>query len=323
MVKTMYKEICDAVCDIARTAGEYIAHERSVFSASDVQHKGGAMSSDLVSYVDRGAERLIVDALRGVSAEFLNSSVVYIAEEGTCVSGECSVGDGGTNIADGVDGCVSDFDSGLGSRYAWVIDPLDGTTNFVHGMPPYAVSIALVECAGCGVSGRVAAVGGDNSGVDSSFRDGRVVVGVIYEVKGAECFSAYAGGVAMLNGEAISCSGVDRLSDSLVISGLAHGVTGGEIDDFVRLFDHFNRTTHGARRLGSAATDLAYVASGRAEAFYQANLSPWDVAAGALIVACAGGRVTDFAGGGNYVFGRQIIATNARIYGDFVEQLKK
>ena len=253
------KEICRRIISAARRAGDYIAAQRKVFTADSIELKG---AQNLVSYVDKNAEEMIVDSLREIMP-----SAGFIAEEGT----------------------VTDGDAGGGFR--WIIDPLDGTTNFAHGMPPYCVSIALAD--------------GDE-----------VVAGTIYEVTGGETYYAWKGSPAYLDGQEIRVSQVSELADSLVLSGLAYD-SEDQMKDFIRHFEYFNRHTHGARRLGSAAIDLAYVAAGRVEAFYQANLSPWDVAAGALIVKQAGGVVTDFDGGDGWLFGREIIAANAALHGEF------
>lgn len=255
-----YQEICQKVCTVARWSGAFIRGERATFSAEKVEHKG---HQNLVSYVDKEAERMIVASLK----EILPSASV-LGEEGVC-------------------------DSNCESDYMWIIDPLDGTTNFIHGMPPYCVSIALQ----CGTE---------------------IVVGVVYEITLEECYYAWQGSYAYLNGGVIKVSEESKIENSLVITGLAYNIEEYRAH-FNRLFDYFNRNSHGARRIGSAAADLVYVAAGRAECFYQANLSAWDVAAGALIVQRAGGRVTDFAGGNNYVFGKEIIATNGVTHASFTE----
>lgn len=266
MMQPNWEQICRRVCEIAKQAGGYIAAERRKFTADKVEVKG---VHNFVSYVDKGAERMIVDAL----CELLPGAG-FIAEEGS----------GSIDPA---------------ARYQWIIDPLDGTTNFVHGMPPYAVSIALFDR-------QAVAMGVDNDGI---------VVGVVYEVTQGECFYSWAGAEgAYLNGEPMRVSDVTTVDDALVIAGLAYGLDEEMIRHFTASFDYFNRHSHGARRLGSAATDLVYVACGRAEAFYQVNLSPWDVAAGAFLVRKAGGLVTDFKRGADYIFGRSIIATNAGVW---------
>ncbi len=261
------KNITEQVCEVARRAGGFIAQQRKVFSAGSVEYKG---EQNLVSYVDRVAEAMIVEELQGVLP-----GAGIIAEEG-----------------------YSDFQQlraeGECGAYRWIIDPLDGTTNFIHGMPPYCVSIALVE--------------GDED----------VVVAVIYEVSRDECFSAYKGGECWLNGEVVRVSEVSEVRQSLVITGAVYDAPQGE-DSFQRAFNYFNTHTNGTRRLGSAAANMAYVAAGRAECFFQRGLSPWDVAAGVLLVRCAGGAVTNYSGGSECVFAKEIIATNNIIHNKFVE----
>ena len=258
------KDVCRRVVQIAKRAGNFIAAERKIFTADNIEFKG---RQNLVSYVDKNAEHMIVDSLRDVVP-----GAGFIAEEGT---------EAGAPITR----------EGL----RWIIDPLDGTTNFVHGMPPYCVSIALAD-------------------------EDEITIGVVYEVTGSESYYAWKGSPAYLNGEQIRVSQTARLEDSLVITGLAYN-SEEMVTDFMDHFVYFNLNTHGARRLGSAAADLVYVAAGRAEGFYQANLSPWDVAGGAFIVMQAGGVVTDFAGGDDWLFGREIIATNALLYDRFLERL--
>lgn len=256
-----WKNICSRVREIAREAGDYIATERKRFTVDQVEEKG---TFNFVSYVDKGAENIIVEALGELLPE-----AGFIAEEGS--------------------GRVDE-----GAPYQWIIDPLDGTTNFVHGLPPYAVSIALW---------------------DAHARE--VVVGVVYEVTLQECFYSWKGAeAAYLNGEPVRVSDVARVEDALVLTGLAYGLDAEVVRHFENSFAYFNRHSHGARRLGSAATDLVYVACGRADAFYQVNLSPWDVAAGAFIVRQAGGRVTDFCGGDDYTFGRSIVTSTPGIWDD-------
>lgn len=259
MAQPDWEQICNRVREIAVRAGKYIAAERKRFTSDRVEVKG---KFNFVSYVDKGAEDLIVTAL----GELLPGAG-FIAEEGS----------GRVDPA---------------APYQWIIDPLDGTTNFVHGLPPYAVSIGLWDTAA-----------------------EEVVVGVVYEVTLKECYYTWKGAEgAWLNGEAIRVSDVSAVDSSLVLTGLAYGLDPEIVRHFEQSFAYFNRHSHGARRLGSAATDLIYVACGRAEAFYHINLSPWDVAAGAFIVRQAGGRVSDFCGGEDYVFGRSVVAANPGVF---------
>lgn len=143
-----------------------------------------------------------------------------------------------------------------------------------------------------------------------------------YEVMLEECFYAFEGGEAYLNGKPITVSKTEKVTNSLIATGFPY-YNYDRIKPFLETLDYFMRNSHGIRRIGSAATDLVYVACGRFDSFYEYSLSPWDVAAGAFIVEKAGGKVSDFSGGDNYIFGKEIIATNSLIFDEFLEVLKK
>ena len=251
------EKLCQSVVAIAKHAGAFIAGERDNFDLNLVELKGKA---NFVSYVDKKAEEMIVDGLRRLLPE-----AGFITEEGTA------------------------FDSG--EKFRWVIDPLDGTTNFIHGAPPFAVSIGLME-------------------------EEEVILGVVYEITRDECFYAWKGSKAMLNGKVIHVSEASTSSDALVVTGFPYGEVGNS-DAFIETIKYLMNHTQGIRRLGSAATDLSYVAAGRFEAFWETGLSPWDIAAGVIILKQAGGRVTDFKGSNNFLFGGEIIATNNNYYNEF------
>ena len=259
-----YRAVCLDVCELAREAGAYIARQRERFTFSDVEFKG---AQNLVSYVDKQTERTLVERLKALVPE-----AEFVTEEGTVSA------------------------SGGASRLKWIVDPLDGTTNFVHGLSPYCVSIALTE-------------------------EDEPVVGVVYEVTRDEMFYAWRGSYAYLNGERIVVSQTDRLENSLIAIGFAYG-TVSKTDGFIDSLIRFQNTTNGVRRLGSAAADLAYVACGRFDAFFHEGLSPWDVAAGALVAMQAGARVTDYGGGNGYLYGRRIIAATPAVYDEFQKQVK-
>jgi len=231
--------------------------EQEGFSEAKVEEKS---INSLVSYVDKTAEKMIVDFLSDLIPE-----AGYIAEEGTSTK--------------------------VGEVYNWIIDPLDGTTNYIHGLPTYAVSIALKKAD-------------------------KIILGVVYEVGMDECFYAYGNGKAYLNGKEISVKENDQLKDSLIATGFPYY-------DFSRNTAFYNtlmtitQTTRGMRRLGTAATDLVYVACGRFDAFYEYGLSPWDVAAGAYIVEQAGGKISDYSGKDNWLFGKEIIASSSNLFNDF------
>ena len=254
---------CQEVIAIAKSAGAFIAQERKNFDINRVELKGKA---NFVSYVDKKAEEMIVASLRKIFPES-----GFITEEGTA------------------------FDSG--EKYRWVIDPLDGTTNFIHGMPPYAVSIGLLE--------------GEE-----------LILGVVFEISRNECFYAWKGSKAMLNGNEIHVSKASTSDEALISTGFPYGEV-KNTDEFIKTIKYFMANSHGIRRLGSAATDLSYVAAGRFEAFWEIGLSPWDVAAGALILRQAGGKVSDFYGNNNFLFSGEIVATNANYFNEFQSLIQK
>ncbi len=254
-------QLLEQTQEVAKEVGAFIRKERQHFDVNKVEHKG---FNDLVSYVDKEAERQIVDRLNVILPE-----AGFITEEGT--------------------------NSALGEIYNWVIDPLDGTTNFVHNIPVFSVSIALME--------------GDE-----------LILGVVYEVNRHECFYAKKGGGAFCNDTRIKVSEASSLSASLIATGFPY-YNFELIDKYLSTMKSLMQKTHGLRRFGSAAVDLCYVASGRTEGFFEYNLNSYDVAAGALIVKEAGGSVTDFEGGNDFVFGRKIVASNGLIHPDFLKVL--
>lgn len=249
--------LCTQVQEVAREVGRFIADEREKFTAADIVHKGKA---DMVTYVDKTAESKIVEALR----QLLPGSG-FIAEEGTA--------------------------SDNGEQYRWVIDPLDGTTNYIHGISPFAVSIALLD-------------------------EQELILGVIYEISLDEMFYAWKGSKAYLNGREISVSTASNTSEALIATGFPY-YDFSQLDNYMAAMNYFMRNSHGMRRLGSAAADLAYVAAGRFEGFYEHALHSWDVAAGILILKQAGGKICDFNGGDNYLFGGEMIACNANYFDEF------
>lgn len=255
--------LCTHVQELAREVGRFIFDERLKFTADDIIHKG---KSDMVTYVDKTAEVRIVNALR----ELLPGSG-FIAEEGTAVDS--------------------------GERYRWVIDPLDGTTNYIHGISPFAVSIALME-------------------------DQEIIMGVIYEISLNEMFYAWKGSKAFLNGREIQVSKAATTTDALIATGFPY-YDFSKLSSYMDAMNYFMRNSHGMRRLGSAAADLAYVAAGRFEGFYEHALHSWDVAAGIIIIKQAGGKVCDFNGGENYLFGGELIACNAAYFDEFYRIVNK
>ena len=258
----MLEDLTTKVIDIAKEAGAFIREQRKTFTPDQIEIKG---LNDLVSYVDKKAEEMIVAAL-----EKLLPEAGFLTEEKTI--------------------------SRTGERYTWIIDPLDGTTNFIHGLPVFSVSIAL--------------------------QDGEeLVIGVVYEINQDECFYAWKGSPAYLNGTEIKVSAADSISKSLLATGFPYyDFTKQPI--YIALFTELMKSCHGLRRLGSAAVDLAYTACGRVDGYYEYNLNPWDVAAGVLIVRQAGGDVINFDGGEEVLITRELLATNGKITKEMLETIQ-
>jgi myo-inositol-1(or 4)-monophosphatase len=256
------KQLTDNVSLLCGEVAEFIRTEAVRFTEASVESKS---LNNLVSYVDKTAETTLVAGLGKLVPE-----AGFIAEEG---SGERKEG------------------------LNWIIDPLDGTTNFVHGLPCYCISIGLAN-------------GND------------MLIGVVLEVTRNECFTAWKGGGAWLNGKAIRVSQRPHLQESLLATGFPYDDFGKEAQ-YMELLRALMHNSRGIRRLGSAAADLAYVACGRFEAFYEYGLNPWDVAGGALLVREAGGTVTDFGNGDDWLFGEELVASNGRIHGELIRPIGK
>lgn len=253
------KNICQEIEKAAHEAGEFIRKESERFDISMTETKG---LNNFVSYVDKGSEKMLVEKLGRLLPE-----AGFLTEEGTIEK--------------------------TGIRYCWVIDPLDGTTNFLHGLPPYAISIGLMEYD-------------------------EVVAGVVYDVRGKETFSAWKGGGAWLNGKPIHVSKAETVADSLIATGFPY-TEFERLEKFMGTLTYFCKHSHGIRRFGSAAIDLAYVACGRVEVFYEYGLHPWDIAAGVILVREAGGVFSDFNGNEKNLTGDDVIATNSLIYNEVLE----
>lgn len=256
------KSIKEQVIKLAEECGEFMQTEAKSFDYSKVELKG---KNDLVSYVDKELEIQIVKKLKEILPE-----AGFLTEEGTVAQD--------TN------------------PLKWVIDPLDGTTNFIHGLPVYSTSIALID-------------GND------------LLVGVVNDPNRNECFHAYKGGGAFCNGDAIAVSKLGKIEDSLLATGFPF-YDFDKLDQYINILNELMKNAHGLRRMGSAAIDLAYVAMGRCEGYFEYNLNAWDLAAGALIVQEAGGRVTDFSGANNFLFGKELLASNS-IHGEMMQVIRK
>jgi myo-inositol-1(or 4)-monophosphatase len=183
------------------------------------------------------------------------------------------------------------------SEYLWIIDPLDGTTNFAHNYPVFCVSIALI-------------------------REGQVLLGVVFDPMRDELFTAVKGEGATANGRTIGVSCVRELDKSLLATGFPYDLRESRVNN-ISHFVNFVTRVQGIRRGGSAALDLCYVACGRFDGFWELKLQPWDVAAGGLVVLEAGGRVSDFCGGPFRLSGKETLATNGLIHQQMIDVLQK
>ncbi|MFN0031750.1 MAG: inositol monophosphatase family protein [Flavobacteriales bacterium] len=262
MTTTALQNITLEIVRISKEIGAWMKLQTSV-SEQNAELK---TENNLVTYVDKESERRFVAALSTLLPE-----AGFVAEEGT-----------GEKKENGMN---------------WVIDPLDGTTNFVHRVPVWCTSVGL--CDG-----------------------NEPIVGVIYDPNTNECYSAWKGGGAWLNDERIAVSKIETLSSSLIATGFPYDDFGRE-NQYLQLLKEMTHATRGMRRLGSAALDMAWTACGRFEAFYEYGLNPWDVAAGTVIVREAGGLCTEFAGGNNPVFGDDMICSNGQIHAALMEVVKK
>ncbi len=246
--------------DAARSAGKLLREELG--GARRIRHKGVI---NIVTEMDQRSESLIVGRLLDAFPDH-----AVLAEEGGATAGR--------------------------SAYRWHIDPLDGTTNYAHGLPLFAVSIALE-------------------------RTGVVEVGVVYDPNLDECFTAERGKGATLNGEPISVSTCATLDESLLVTGFPYDIrTTAETN--LPEYERLSLKTQAVRRLGSAALDLSYVASGRLDAFWEFTLGPWDMAAGGLILQEAGGRVTNVHGGPWRLEGPGVLGSNGLIHDAVLEELR-
>jgi myo-inositol-1(or 4)-monophosphatase len=255
-------QLMAAAVEAARQAGALLLdYAKSGFR---IEHKNPI---DLVTDADRAAEQCIVELIH----RQFPSHRILAEEQGSTVQ--------------------------TSSPYQWIVDPLDGTTNFAHGFPFYSVSI----------------------GVE---RDGAGLIGVVFDPTRNELFTAQAGTGASLNGTPLAVSHTDHLDRALLVTGFSYDIRdtpNNNLDHFAR----FALKAQSLRRTGSAALDLCYVASGRFDGFWEVRLSPWDMAAGTVILREAGGTVTDFSGETHSIYGRELVASNGLIHGAMLEVLRQ
>lgn len=245
----------------ARAAGQVLMSKLGM--ALVVDHKGEV---DLVTDADRAAEKIIVDVLRGT---FPRHDI--LAEE-------------------------ADYGA-AGSSYRWIVDPLDGTTNFAHGLPWFAVSIALAI-------------------------DGAIVLGVVYQPYSNELFVAEKGKGATLNGTPIHVSRIAALDGALVATGFPYDRKQSAVNNLDH-FSHFQQAAQACRRAGAASLDLANTAAGRIDGYWEMKLKPWDMAAGMLLVEEAGGRVSDFDGAPFDLYGQECLASNGLLHQSMQDILQR
>ena len=245
-----------SVAALCREVGQFIRQEVASFDAGRIEHKG---LHDMVSYVDKESEKRLVTAL-----QVLLPQAGFVTEEGTVANADASV------------------------EYRWIVDPLDGTTNFIHGLPCFAISVALAQ-------------------------GNRPVLGVVYEVSRDECFRGAEGHGAFLNEQPIHVSTATQPDDTLIATGLPF-YKFDHLDAYLRILAEYMQHSRGLRRWGSAATDLAYVACGRFDSYFEFNINAYDVAAGILLVREAGGQVTQWLSDGDPVFNRETLATNGLVH---------
>lgn len=242
-----------AVEVLVKEVGLFQKENQAKVSAADIDEKS---LNQLVSYVDVESEKILIAGLSSITP-----TAGFLGEEET--------------------------NNKKNENLYWIIDPVDGTTNYLFGHSKYAISIAL-------------------------YAEGKPVYGCVYVPAENENFVATPAG-AFLNGKPIHVAQRENLSQTLIATGFPY-YNFAELTEYIEVLTELMQKTQGLRRMGSAAIDLVYTACGRFDAFFELNLSPWDVAAGAYIVQQAGGTVTDFSGGENYVFGSSILAGSAATY---------
>lgn len=251
------------VIELAKQVGGFIRDEARKFNSESIEYKG---YNNLVSYVDKTAEEKIVARLSQLLPE-----AGYITEEETI--------------------------NKTGEVYNWIVDPLDGTTNFIHGLPIFSVSIALE-------------------------RNKELVLGVVYEINLDECFYAWKDGGAFVNGKKIQVTKNTEFNQTLLATGFPYYNFEKE-NQYLNVVREFMQQCHGIRRMGSAAVDMAYVACGRFDGYFEYNINLYDIAAGAVIVREAGGTAFNFSGEDEFLSSREMIASNGKVGEAMKEVIQK
>lgn len=254
------ENLCEKVKVIARETGEYLKTEQLLLNKKDIEHKA---TRNYVTYIDKEAEMMLVKGLKEI---FPNSG--FLTEEDTIK-----------------------FED---REYTWIIDPLDGTTNYIHGDSPYSVSIALKQ--------------GDN-----------IILGVVFDPLANQMFSAVSKGKAYFNGKVMEVSNHSTLKNAYIGFGIPYKLNERGVQILKNASEQFHNTSF--RIKGSAALEICYVAAGISDTYFHSGLSPWDVAAGSFILECSGGKCTDFSGGNNYLYGRELVASNGVIHNEVMKYI--
>jgi len=263
MNANLLNEFLKTAVTSARLAGDIILRNLGQLSTSDIETK---QAFDFVTKVDRWSEAVIMQTIREKFPHHLFLSEETLQQEGN----------GG---------------------HRWIIDPLDGTTNYIHGYPMFSVSIALEY-------------------------QQEIILGIVFDPLRDELFHAVKDKGSFLNNRSIYVSDITLPEKGLIATGFPFRkkeMINSYLDAFKKIFEHVSDI----RRAGSAALDLAYIAAGRLEGFFELNLSPWDIAAGSLLITEAGGRITDFAGGDQYLVTGNIVAGNTKIHSEILKIIKQ
>lgn len=254
------QHISTQVQQIARSVGQFLVNEQAKLSKSDIELKG---ARNFVTHIDKEAEQMLVEKLGELIPD-----ATFLTEEGTVSYTE--------------------------GKYTWIIDPLDGTNNYIHGSTPYCVSIALT-------------------------RNEKTILGVVFDPLADELFCAVENEKATLNVVEIKVTAKAELENGYIGFGIPYKVDARAEEILQNAISNFRHSSF--RLKGAAAIEICYVACGRYDAFFHSGLSPWDVAASAFILECAGGKNTDFSGGQNYIFGKEIVASNGKIHPEIMERI--
>jgi myo-inositol-1(or 4)-monophosphatase len=254
------ENICTQTAGLSREVGAWLRTEGQSLSASDIERKG---KNNYVTYIDKAAEKKLIDGLSQIVP-----GAGFLTEEATVSFHE--------------------------EEYYWVVDPLDGTSNYIRQLAPYAVSIALMKKSD-------------------------ILLGCVYEVSSDEVYCAWKGSAARMNGAPIRVSSTPGIDGAMIGYGIPYCLEPQYEYLRRRIPGFYGRCT--MRHMGSAAAEICYVAAGKTDAYFHDNLSPWDVAAATLILREAGGCATDLAGGDNCIFGKEFVASNRLIHSELLDFL--